>query len=222
VTIRRLIQIMMLAAVALVPAAAGTIPVVSLSLSSDFPSSGLQEIAVTNDTGMTNGCNSTYLVCDTLAITNWTLTITYTSSYYNSAGGPSLASPYVATWQSSADNILPTASKLLDFDLCGLTDVADCAAPTTTISEIDFTGTLDQSSFAIYDASANGGAGGAGPTFFANPAISVVFTPTAGFPADYFESQDGSVADQNNAPEPATILLALSGLALARLGRRRP
>ncbi len=214
VTYRRIVHVAGLALLWLLPAFAGSIPVVTLSLSADIPSAGVQEIAITNDTGSTNGCNSTYVVCDALSITNWRLEVSYTSTYYNVGGGPSLATPYVALWASSADDILPTAAKTLDFDLCGVSDVSSCSGATTMITGVIFTGTLGQSSFAIYDPTANGGSGGAGPTFFADPSISFSVTPTGSFPSDYYESQDGSVSDQSNSvPEPGSLLLALGGLA---------
>jgi hypothetical protein len=110
----------------------------------------------------------------------------------------------------------------LSFDLCEGFDVSTCALPTTTITEIDFTGTLDQRSLAIYDPAANGGTGGAGPTFFANPTFSTSLRPSNSFPADYYESADASVTDQSATPEPATALLVLGGLlAAVYLGGRR-
>jgi hypothetical protein len=199
------------------------VPVVNVSLSADVPGNGLQEILVTNETGSSSGCNAVYGVCDSLAISNWTLTVNYTSSYYGGAG-PSLPSPFVAQWQSSADDILPTAPFAVDFDLCGSVPVASCSSPTTTISSIDFSGTLSQSSFTVFDPSANGGAGGPGPTFFADPAISFSLTPSAGFPGTYYESVDGSVSDQgvSGAPEPDSALLLLFGLgAVLAAGRYR-
>jgi len=202
-------------------ACAGQIPVINLSLSADVPSSGLQELAITNETGTGNGCGPSYPVCDALAITNWTLTVTYTSTYYNSAG-PALATPYVLHWQNSGDNILATAAKTIDFDLCGTLSVSNCTAQTTTITAIDFTGTLDQSSFAIYDPAANGGSGGPGPTFFADPAVTASLVPS-GFPADYLESADGYVSDQASSatPEPGTTLLFAGSLALWLASSRR-
>jgi hypothetical protein len=199
----------------------GQIPIVNVSLSADIPSSGEQEIAITNETGTTNGCNSYYVVCDNLAIQNWTLTVDYTSTYYNGSG-PSLASPYVAQWQSSGDDILPTAALAIDFDLCGADSVSNCSSETTIITEIDFSGSLSQNSFTVFDPNANGGAGGPGPTFFANPDFSLTFLPSANFPADYFESQDGFVGSQTNGtPEPQTVLLVLGGLGALGWLRRR-
>lgn len=189
------------------------LPIANVSISADFPSSGVQELDITNETGPANGCNSYYLVCDALSIENWTLTVSYTSSYYN-VTGPSLASPYVAKWQSGADDILPTAPLAFDFDLCGSNSVPDCSSPTTTITQIDFSGTLDQSSFTIYDPTANGGAGGPGPTFFANPSFSVVLQPSPAFPGDYFESQDAFVSNQSVVPEPQFKLFLIGMLAV--------
>lgn len=208
---RVLFHTLLLSAVTLA-SAYGDIPVVNVSISADTPNSGIQEILITNETGPLNGCNSYYLVCDNLAITNWTLTVDYTSTYYNGTG-PSLPTPDVVQWQGPGDNILPTGNLGFDFDLCGTTSVPNCSAPTTTITEIDFTGSLDQSIFTIYDPTANGGAGGPGPTFFANPDFSLTFAPSAGFPGDYFESQDGFVGSQSNVlPEPNYSLLVFGGL----------
>jgi hypothetical protein len=218
----RFYTLSILVVLSLTSAFGGPIPVVNVSLSADFPSPGVQEIEITNETGATNGCNGYYLVCDNLAIQDWTLTVDYTSTYYNQGTGPSLASPYVLQWQSSADNILPTAYLAVDLDLCGTTSVPDCSSNTTTITEIDFSGSLDQSSFTIYDPNADGGAGGPGPTFFANPNFSLTFPPSSAYPGDYFESQDGSVSDQTNVlPEPKTSLLLLGGLGAFGWFRRR-
>jgi hypothetical protein len=201
----------------------GDIPVVNVSISADTPNSGIQEVLLTNETGPFNGCNSYYLVCDNLAIQNWTLTVDYTSTYYNSSTGPSLPVPYVVQGQGPGNNILPSGNLGFDFDLCGTTSVPNCSSPTTTITEIDFSGSLDQSIFTIYDPTANGGAGGPGPTFFANPDFSLIFLPSAGFPGDYFESMDGFVGSQNNVlPEPQYSLLVFGGLvALLWLRRSR-
>jgi hypothetical protein len=195
--------------------------VATVSLSADTPNPGIQEIQIANDTGPSNGCNASYVVCDNVAIQDWMLTVDYTSGYYNGTG-PSLASPYIAQWQSSADDILPTAALAFDLDLCGSNSVLSCASPTTTITEIDFSGVLGQSSFAIFDPTANGGAGGPGPTFFANPAFSMVFLPTSGFPADYYESQDASVGEANAViPEPDFKLSLACMLAAAGWFRHR-
>jgi hypothetical protein len=202
------------------PLYADSIDIVTLSLSADTPNAGIQEIAITNQSGPVNGCNAIYAACDTLAIESWTLTVDYTSSYYNGSG-PTLASPYIVQWSDSTDDILPAAVKAFDLDLCGSSDVPDCSEQTTAITEIDFTGSLDRANFTIYDPNANNGNGGPGPAFFANPAFSLTLLPSAGFPSDYFESLDGFVGDQlSAAPEPGTMLLFAGGLVvLSRLRR---
>jgi hypothetical protein len=202
------------------PVLGDSIAVVNVSLSADETNAGEQEIIINNETGP-NGCVSNYPVCDTLTIQNWTLTVDYTSTYYNGTG-PSLPTPDVIQWQSPADNILPSGNLGYEFDLCGTTSVPDCLSPTTTITEIDFSGSLDRSSFTIYDPNANGGAGGPGPTFFANPNFSMTFLPSPGFPGDYIESQDGLVNDQTSVlPEPETSLLMFGGLGVLGWFRRR-
>ncbi len=223
-TNRRILNVLALATASLLPgvvlpAAAGSIPLATLSLIADFPGNGLQEMSILNQTGMVNGCNAFYLVCDTLAITDWTLTVTYTSSYYNSVG-PSLPSPYTAQWASVADNILPTAAFAIDFDLCNTLDVTTCPSPTTAISMIEFHGRIDQSSFTIFDQASNGGAGGPGPLFFADQAVDIIFVPSASFPSSTYESQDGSVADQSTVPEPGTLALTIFG-TFAVVSRRK-
>ena len=223
-TNRRIFNILALAVASLLPgivlpATAGSIPIATLSLFADFPGNGLQELSITNQTGIANGCNAFYVVCDTLAITDWTLTVTYTSSYYNASGGPSLPTPYTAQWASSADDILPTLALAIDFDLCNTLDITTCPTPTTAISKIEFHGRVDQSSFAIFDAASNGGAGGAGPLFFADQDFDITLIPSGSFPANIYESQDGSLADQSTVPEPGT--LALTIVAVVTIGSRR-
>ena len=200
---------------------AASIPVVNISINADIPNTGGQEIQIVNETGLTNGCGAYYQVCDQLNIVDWALTVHYTSSYYNSPGNPILPSPFTSTWSSSADNI-GTSPLAFDFDLCSGVSALSCGTPTTTITEIDFSGQLDQSSFTIYDPNANSGAGGPGPTFFSNPSFSVVLTPTGSFPADFVESTDGSVSDQISVtPEPSSTLLLLSGFLALNWRRRR-
>jgi len=193
---------------------ADIIPIGSISLSSDFPLIGEQEISIFNLTGSA-GCYALYPVCSNLAFQNWTLTVNYQSSLYNQgSGSPSLPSPYVVQWQSSLDDILPGAPAVFDFDLCGSADVTSCATPTTRISSIVFSGSISPTSFPL-----SGGA-----SFFAEPAFSVTLVPSDSYPGDYYEAQDITVSDQSIdsivTPEP-TFYWALAGALSILIGCKR-
>ena len=194
---------------------ADIIPIGSISLSSDFPLIGEQEISIFNLTGSA-GCYALYPVCSNLAFQNWTLTVNYQSSLYNQgSGSPSLPSPYVVQWQSSLDDILPGAPAVFDFDLCGSADVTSCAAPTTTISSIVFSGSISPTNFPL-----SGGA-----NFFADPAFSVTLVPSNSYPSDYFEAQDITVRDQSinisPTPEPSFYGVLAAAISVVLVCKRR-
>ena len=207
-----------------VSASANMIPVGSVSLNADFPLVGEQAIVVTNLTGLVDGCNSFYPACSDLAVTAWKLTVDYTSTFYNQSANPSLASPYVLQWQSGVDDIEPGASLTVAMDLCNGVDVSDCATSTTTLTSISFSGEISPASFAIYDPTANGGSGGPGAAFFSAGTFSTTFTPTSGFPNDFFEAKDITVG-ATAAPEPSSIwllgLLSAFFICKSRRGARR-
>ena len=194
---------------------ADIISVGSISLSSDFPLLGEQEISIFNLTGSA-GCDAFYPVCSNLAFQDWTLTVNYQSTLYNQGGGsPSLPSPYVVQWQSSLDDILPWAPAVFDFDLCGSADVTSCASPTTTISSIVFSGSISPASFPL-----SGGA-----NFFADPAFSVTLVPSNSYPGDYFEAQDITLRDQSvnvlPTPEPSFCGVLAVGISIVLICKRR-
>lgn len=180
----------------------------SISLNADFPLTGEQAIVVTNLTGLVDGCNPSYPACSNLALTDWMLTVDYTTTFYNQSGDPSLASPYVVQWQSDADDIEPGDSLTVALDLCNGIDVGDCGSPTTTVTSISFSGAINPASFPLYDPTANGGNGGPGATFLSGGTFTATLSPTAGFPSDYYEAQDITVGSQTSTvPEPPSLCL---------------
>lgn len=66
------------------------------------------------------------------------------------------------------------------------------------------------------------GSGGAGPLFFASADFSAVLSVTGDYPANYYESVNGTVSQiEATAPEPRTLTLVLPMVLLAaRLPRR--
>jgi hypothetical protein len=197
--------------------------VVNVSLTADFPGDGQQQILITNETGV-NGCTVDYQVCDNVALLNWTLTVAYTSSYYNGTGTV-LPNPFVVAWSSASDNIVPANTLNFDLDLCNGAAVASCTTATTSISSITFSGDLSQSQLTVFDPTANGGTGGAGPSATVDPHFSLTLVPGNAFPAATFDfvAKDGLVSDVNVnvLPEPGTTLLLLGGLLTALAVRRR-
>jgi hypothetical protein len=205
-----------------VPWASGaTITVGALSLTADFALIGEQEIGIANLTGSA-GCNAFNQACSNLAFQNWTLTVNYQSTFYNQGGGsPTLPSPYVVHWLTTADDILPGAPATFDLDLCNGADVFTCSARTTTITSIVLSGNINPASFQLFDPNANGGAGGPGATITASPGISVTLVPSSSYPGDFFESQDIGVSEQTqtSVPEPTGFWLTAACLPLLRFLR---
>ena len=199
-------------------ASADIAPVGIISLNTDFPLTGEQEIDITNMTGPVDGCNSLYPSCTGLSLTDWTLTVNYTSTFYNQPGNPALATPYVLQWQSSADDIAPGAPLTVDLDLCGSLDVFSCPTPTTTVTSIVFTGEINPVNFPLFDPTADGGLGGPGATFFSDGTFSAVLTPSLAFPSDFFESQDITVSSLGVSPTPEPTSVWLLGALLLVLG----
>ena len=220
-TAGRFVPLTLFAAVALLLSAPvradADVSVGSISLNADFPLPGEQSIAITNLTGL---CIASYPACSNLALTDWTLTVDYTSTFYNQPGNPALASPYVVQWQNSANDIEAGSSLLVPLDLCNGAAVGACGTPTTAVSSVSFQGEISPASFVLYDPTANGGAGGPGALFSSNGGFSVTFTPTAGFPAHYYEALDITVGPQTSVvPEPDCKWL-LGIVAAFYLGKR--
>ncbi len=72
---------------------ADTISIGSLAILADSPTLGDQELTISNLTG--SNCSADYAACTNVNFTNWTLTVNYTSSYYNNGGGPAEPAPFV-------------------------------------------------------------------------------------------------------------------------------
>jgi hypothetical protein len=198
-----------------------------LSILADSPTSGLQELTISNVTGQGNCDPVEYTACTNLDFTDWTLTVNYTSSYYNSgAPAPTEPSPFVITEAGSAlGDITPgSQNNTFDFDLCG--GAGSCASgPGTTITSVEFSGQISPAAICLYDSGAGGCNNAAPNTFFANPNFDLVWNAASpgGSPyvdenSIYAQSSDITVTNQggsNALPEPnqyfaiATILCAL-------------
>jgi hypothetical protein len=203
-------------------ALASTVSVGSVSFNADFPLTGEQSIVITNLTGLVDGCNAVYSACSNLALTGWTLTVDYTSTFYNQSGNPSLAVPYVVQWNSSADDIQAGASLTVPLDLCNGDAVGICATPTTTVTSLFFSGAITPAGFPLYDPNANGGSGGPGATFVSGGSFLVTVSPTSDFPNDYYEAVDIIVSEQSSAiPEPACAWLVAVAATFFACQRRR-
>ena len=199
-----------------------------LSILSDSPTGGAQELTVSNLTGPGN-CSAygpPYSACSNLDFTNWTLTVNYTSTYYNGSG-PTEPSPFVYTSATRGDITPGSANNVFDFDLCGgAGNCANSASPITTITSVIFTGQISPSSFCLYDPSALG-CGSPPTTFFADPNFDLVWnanSPLGGPYVDensvlYAQSPDITVATQGAGtggvtPEPNEFLPVVGLAAL--------
>jgi hypothetical protein len=208
------------------PTFADSISVGYLSILSDSPTSGEQELTINNLTGPGN-CYSSYPACTNLDFTNWTLTVSYTSSYYNGTG-PAEPAPFVYTSDTYGDITPGSANNVFDFDLCG--GAGSCASPITTITSVEFSGQISPSSFCLYDPSANGCNESSPVTFFAGPNFDLVWDGnSAQSPyvdensVFYAQSPDITVTDQvlNSVPEPGSFFQLTALLPLAWFARRR-
>jgi hypothetical protein len=217
-----------LALVPLVPVFADSINIGYIANLSDSPTGGEQELAIYNLTGPANCQAGEYNACSNLNLTNWTLTVDYTSSYYTGtsvAYTDSGSGPY-----GGFGDITPSSTNnVFDLDLCGgAASCTDIDNPTTTITSVEFSGQISPSSICLYDASA-GGCNGSNPTtFFGNPAFDLVWngsSPQTPYVNEdnvaYAQSPDFAVTDQSSGvPEPSTFLLFVVLLPLARFARR--
>jgi hypothetical protein len=147
-----------------------------LTITSDSPTGGEQQLAIINMTGPANCQLTEYTACTPLNFTNWTLTIDYTSSYYNGTG-PTEPSPLVFTDSGSGlfggYDIVPSGSmpsstnNLFPIDLCGGAGAcSDPNIPITTITSVEFSGQISSSSICLYDPAVSG-CNVANPTTFA-------------------------------------------------------
>jgi hypothetical protein len=213
------------------PAFADSISVGFLSILSDSPTPGDQELTVSNLTGPGN-CSSfgpPYSACSNLDFTNWTLTVNYTSTYYNGSG-PAEPTPFVYTSATNGGDITPSsANNVFDFDLCG--GATSCASPITTITSVEFSGQISPASFCLYDPSVLGCNESNPVTFFANPNFDMVWNGNSPTGSPYVDessvfsaqSPDIVVTDQtvNLTPEPGSFFLLTALLPFAWFARSR-
>jgi hypothetical protein len=209
------------------PAFADSISLGYLSILADSPTGGEQELTINNLTGPDN-CYSSYPACTNLDFTNWTLTVDYTSSYYNGTG-PSEPTPFVFTSATYGDITPSSANNVFDFDLCG--GAGSCAdGPITTITSVEFSGQISPSSFCLFDPSVPGCNPITPVTFFADPNFDMVWNANSplGSPyvdenSSYAQSPDITVTDQNlnSTPEPGSLFLVTALLPFAWFARKK-
>jgi hypothetical protein len=188
------------------------------------PDLGVQTITVDNFMGDCTASGSQYTVCNSVNITNWTLELDFTSEVTG------LTSPVIFTSAGSQDDIAPTHSNLdnaysgdpqnpwsLPFDLTNPGCTPTCDA---MITQIMFSGTVDQSTLQIYN--------GVGNPFIPETLSSQAFSLAWAIPAsDYtaspgnlYDSTDITISQQPGVPEPSTIWLVLAAGAAAAMLRR--
>jgi hypothetical protein len=229
-------QLVFIALLFSAPVFADTISIGYLSILSDSPTGGEQELTITNMTGPGNCQAVEYTACTNLNFTDWTLTINYTSDYYNGSG-PAEPAPFVFTDSGSGPfggigDITPSSTNnTFDFDLCaGLGSCANPDDPDTQITSVEFSGQISPSSFCLYDPASNGCNETTPDMFFANPNFDLVWNGSSPespyvdedlFP--YAQSPDITVTDQSiptEIPEPGTFFLLTALLPFARLAQR--
>ncbi len=209
------------------PVFADSISVGFLNILADSPTVGSQEVTIFNETG--SNCWSSYTACANLNFTNWTLTVTYTSSYYNGTG-PAEPSPLVYTDAAGFGDITPGANPVFDFDLCG--GLSSCVSPVTTITQVEFKGQISPASFCLW----NGTDGVCGPTtFFADSHFDMIWNGSS--PQSPYVDQSTVILSQSpdiivnsastvtppvtGTPEPGSLFLAASLIPVAWFGRRK-
>jgi hypothetical protein len=176
------------------PAYAAPISIGQITLNGDSPAPGLQQIEVLNMTG--SGCDPSYPVCNAISITDWMLSVTYSSGAVVHAEN--------STWLSSSDDIGPTTPSpssfpwVLDFSCTA----NSCPPYDTVVMQVSFSGTLNNTILQLSDNS----------VFFAQPDFTVQFTPVPDFA--YLDSADILVTDQSQVPvpEPSTLSYMLFAL----------
>jgi len=210
------------------PAFADAISLGYLSILADSPTGGEQELTINNLTGPGN-CYLSYPACTNLDFTNWTLTVNYTSGYYNGTG-PAEPTPFVFTSATYGDITPSSLNNVFDFDLCGgAGSCADRGSPITTITSVEFAGQISPSSFCLFDPSVPGCNLITPVTFFADPNFDLVWngsspqTPYVDENSSYAQSPDITVTDQtlNSTPEPGSFFLVTALLPFAWFARRK-
>jgi hypothetical protein len=218
------------AAVALVLANAWQLPadtaIGQIQLSG--PNLSSQTITVLNLLGGGQGCGvgfygPQYDVCNSVNIVNWTLQLDFTAEV---AGLPT--SPVTFTSAGSQDNIAPVDSAVdnaysgdpsnpwsIPFDQTNPGCLPTCDAQ---ITEIIFSGTLDQSTLQLYN-----GAGPLIPESLTSQSFSLDWIIPQGdysSPGNLFDETDITISQQPGVPEPATVWLVLgAGITFGLLWR---
>ncbi len=210
------------------PIFADSISVGYLQNLADSPNNGEQTITISNDTGACVG-NSPYDSCTNLTFTDWTLTVNYTSDYYN-ASGPAEPAPFVYTDFGAGPyggwgDILAQSSLSFSFDLCaGLGSCLNPDSPDTQITSVEFAGQITPSSFCLSpDNSCD--------TFTADPNFDLVWdgsSPVGPYVDEgnfqFAQSPDITVnaaeVVSSSTPEPNTFLLLTALLPIAWFVRR--
>jgi hypothetical protein len=210
-----------------------------LSLLADNPTGGEQNLTISNVTGSADCDAVEYLSCTNLNFTNWTLTVNYTSDYYNFSG-PNVPSPLVFTDGGSGSyggfgDITAGNSLSFPIDLCaGAGSCANPNNPDTQITSVEFSGQISPSAFCLYDIAASGCNLTNPTTFFANPNFDLIWTGAPGvgpyvdedseFLYAGAQSPDITVATQSNTvvtPEPGGFVLVTALLPFALFLRRK-
>jgi hypothetical protein len=192
------------------------------------PNLGSQTITVLNLMGGGQGCGvgafgPQYVVCNDVNIVNWSLQLDFTAEV---AGLPT--SPITFTSGGSQDDIAPVDSAVdnaysgdpsnpwsISFDKTNAGCLPTCDAQ---ITEIIFSGTVDESTLDLYN-----GSGSPIPDSLSSQNFSLTWTiPPSDYasPGNLFDETDITISQQPAAPEPATVWLVLgAGITFGLLWR---
>ena len=188
--VRLLCRVSLVAALASLSLPAATIDAGWLSLTYDSPIVGLQQVAVTNQTGP-GICSADYPACDSLSFSGWVLAV-------NFAAGP----PALFQWDQNdpATTIQPGTYGPNNWAF-------DVARP---IASITFTGRIDPSSFNLFDPVTNAPADPP-MLFLADPSFSVTLAIPGDFENVFYAQQEILVGQAGAAtvPEPSSFFLLL-------------
>lgn len=174
-----------------------------LSLTSDTPVTGLQQVSVTNQTGPTL-CSDVYAACDNIGFLDWTLTVNFAS------GTPAI---FLSDPNDPSTTIQPGTFSPFNWVF----------ALTPAITDIVFAARIDPSSFNQFDPAANGAADPpvlflSGGTFQTTLLVPAGFGDPNADPLTIYAQQELLVSDapvEGVVPEPTFFLplvLAWSGL----------
>jgi hypothetical protein len=210
------------------PIVATSVSVGNLSVLADPNGTpGDQQLQINNLTGPGN-CYADYAACTNLDFTDWTLTVTFTSSYYNTGTNPSLPDPFVVTSATNGDITPSSLNNVFNFDLCGGINIGNNCTPATTITSVEFSGQISPGSFCLYDTTVSGCNTTNPDIFFANPNFDLVWngsSPDTPYVDEddnlYAASPDITVSGQLSAPEPASLWLITGLLPFAWFARSR-